>query len=130
MARTRAFSYDSEEVRADDLEEGDRLALCDEFPHPPLWTILTEEMAEFFGLMVADGWVDRAAERICFTNNNPELRRRVAELWSRLFVGTSYEWMGRSGFDPEATVGKLNLNGDGAYVVNVWGVGYRLVSPG
>jgi DNA-binding response OmpR family regulator len=25
---------------------------------------------------------------------------------------------------------KLNLNGDAAYVVNVWGVGYRLVGAG
>ncbi len=110
-AHHHMLDADREELRADALEEGDRLALCDEFPDPPLWTIVTEEMAEFFGLMVADGWVERAAKRICFTNNDPELRRRVAELWSRLFVGTSYEWEGRSGFDPEAKVGKLNLNG-------------------
>ena len=48
---------------------------------------------------------------ICFTNNDAELRRRVAELWSRLFVGTSHEWEGRSGFNPDAVVGKLNLTG-------------------
>ncbi len=111
-AHHRMLDADREELRADALEEGDRLALCDEFPDPPMWTVATEEMAEFFGLMVADGSVDRAATKgTCFTNNDPELRRRVAELWSRLFVGTSYEWEGRSGFDPEATVGKLNLNG-------------------
>jgi GDPmannose 4,6-dehydratase len=103
---------DREQVRADELEEGDRLALSDEFPQPPLWTVVTEEMAEFLGLMVADGYADRAAAKgICFTNNNPELRRRVAELWSRLFVGTSHEWDGRSGFNPDASVGKLTLNG-------------------
>jgi GDPmannose 4,6-dehydratase len=100
-----------DEVRADTLEEGDRLALCDEFPHPPIWTVLTEEMAEFLGLMVADGWVGRDGKSICFTNNDPEVRRRVAELWSRLFVGTSHEWEGRSGFVADAPVGKLNLTG-------------------
>jgi GDPmannose 4,6-dehydratase len=111
-AHHRMLDADRDEVRADSLEEGDRLALCDEFPDPPLWTIVTDEMAEFLGLMVADGSVDRAAANgTCFTNNDPELRRRVAELWSRLFVGTSYEWQGRSGFDAEATVGKLSLNG-------------------
>jgi GDPmannose 4,6-dehydratase len=110
-AHHRMLDSERDEVRADALEEGDRLALCDEFPDPPLWTVVSEEMAEFFGLMVADGWVERAAKRICFTNNDPELRRRVAELWSRLFVGTSHEWEGRSGFNPDAAVGKLNLNG-------------------
>jgi GDPmannose 4,6-dehydratase len=111
-AHHRMLDADREELRADALEEGDRLALCDEFPHPPMWTIATDEMAEFLGLMVADGYLDRkAGKRVCFTNNDPELRRRVAELWSRLFVGTSHEWEGRSGFNPDAAVGKLNLNG-------------------
>jgi GDPmannose 4,6-dehydratase len=111
-AHHRMLDADREQVRADELDEGDRLALCDEFPQPPLWTVVTDEMAEFLGLMVADGYADRAAAKgTCFTNNNPELRRRVAELWSRLFVGTSHEWDGRSGFNPDAGVGKLNLNG-------------------
>ena len=110
-AHHRMLDAEREQVRADELDEGDRLALCDEFPEPPLWTVVSDEMAEFLGLMVADGWVERAAKGICFTNNDAELRRRVAELWSRLFVGTSHEWEGRSGFNPDAVVGKLNLTG-------------------
>jgi GDPmannose 4,6-dehydratase len=110
-AHHRMLAADHDQVRADSLEEGDRLALCDEMPHPPIWTVLSEEMAEFLGLMVADGWVERDAKRVCFTNNDPELRRRVAELWSRLFAGSGYEWDGPSGFDPDAKVGRLNLNG-------------------
>ena len=74
----RMLDADRDEIRADALDEGDRLALCEEFPHPPLWTVLSEEMAEFLGLMVADGWVERAAKRACFTNNDPEIRRRVS----------------------------------------------------
>ena len=97
--------------RADAFEEGDRVALCDEMPDPPVWTTLTNEMAELLGLMAADGWVERDGRSACFTNNDPELRRRVAELWSRLFLGTSREWMGTSGWDPDAEVGKLNLTG-------------------
>ena len=54
-AHHRMLDADREQVRADDLDEGDRLALCDEFPQPPLWTVVTDEMAEFLGLMVADG---------------------------------------------------------------------------
>ena len=110
-AHHRMLDADRDELRADALEEGDRLAICDEFPHPPLWTVVTEEMAELLGLMVADGWIGRDASNGSFTNNDPELRRRVAELWSRLFGGTTHEWAGRSGFDPEAVVGKLNLTG-------------------
>jgi len=100
-----------EEVRADSLEPGDRLALCEEMPDPSIWTAITDEMAEFLGLMAADGWVDRSGKKACFTNNDPELRRRVAELWSKLFLGSSHEWFGRSGWNPDAEVGKLNLNG-------------------
>jgi GDPmannose 4,6-dehydratase len=98
-------------VAAGDLEEGDELLLCDEMPHPPIWSVLSEEMAEFLGLMVADGWVERSGTRVCFTNNDLALRMRVAELWSRLFLGTSREWSGRSGWDPDASVGKVDLTG-------------------
>jgi GDPmannose 4,6-dehydratase len=108
----RMLDADDDEVRAGALEEGDRLALCAEFPHPPVWTVLTEEMAEFLGLMVADGWIDRKqGANLCFTNNDPALRARVAQLWTRLFLGGTHEWLGRSGFSPDATVGKLNLTG-------------------
>jgi GDPmannose 4,6-dehydratase len=110
-AHHRMLDADREQLRADALEEGDRLALCDELPDPPLWTVLSDEMAEFFGLMVADGYASRGAHGLCFTNNDPELRRRVAQLWARLFLGTTREWEGRSGFSPEARVGKVNLSG-------------------
>jgi GDPmannose 4,6-dehydratase len=110
-AHHRMLDAERDEMRADSLKEGDRLALCKEMPHPPVWTVISEEMAEFLGLMVADGWVDRTAKHASFTNNDPQIRRRVSELWSRLFLGTSCEWEGRSGFDPDAKVGKLTLNG-------------------
>ena len=110
-AHHRMLDANRDEIRADAFGEGARVALCEEMPHPPLWTVLTEEMAEFLGLMVADGWVDRAAKQGCFTNNEVSIRTRVAELWARLFTGTTSEWDGRSGFDPDAVVGKLSLNG-------------------
>jgi len=110
-AHHRMLTDERLEMRADSLDEGDRLALCEEMPEPAVWTVISAEMAEFLGLMVADGWVERSAKRVCFTNNDTNLLHRVSELWSRLFLGTSYEWEGRSGFDPMATVGKLNLNG-------------------
>jgi GDPmannose 4,6-dehydratase len=117
-AHHRMLDADHDEVRADSLEEGDRLALCEEMPHPPLWTVISEEMAEFLGLMVADGWVAGDGRNASFTNNDPELRLRVAGLWSRVFLGATHEWQGRSGFNPEAKVGKLTLNG--AAGARVW----------
>ncbi len=98
-------------VRADAVAEHDRLALADEFPEAPDWSVLTEELAELLGLLCADGWVDRTRPKICFTNNDAELRAKVALLWSRCFLKGTHEWSGRSGFSSEATVGKLNLNG-------------------
>ncbi|HWM09618.1 MAG TPA: GDP-mannose 4,6-dehydratase [Solirubrobacteraceae bacterium] len=102
---------DFEEQRADAFEEGDRLALCDGMPEPPAWTAIANEMAELLGLMTADGWVDRDGRKACFTNNDPELRRRVAVLWSQLFLGTAHERFGTSGWNPDAEVGKLDLTG-------------------
>jgi GDPmannose 4,6-dehydratase len=46
-----------------------------------------------------------------FINNEPILRTRVAQLWSRCFGGTSNEWVGRSGFDSSREVHAVNLNG-------------------
>jgi GDPmannose 4,6-dehydratase len=108
---------DHDEVRADALAEGDRLALCEYLPEPSNWTSVSHEMAEFLGLMVADGWVAHDGGAVSFTNNDPRLRLRVAELWSRLFLGSSREWVGRSGFDPDAEVGKVALTGSRAGAV-------------
>jgi len=97
-------------LRADAVEPGTRLKLGEDFPEASNWTLLTAQMAELLGLLCADGWVDREQRKVCFTNNDASLRARVAELWSRCFMGSSHEWIGRSGFSQEASVGKLNLN--------------------
>ena len=102
---------DGKEVPARHVAEGDELLLAEEMPEAPTWTALTLELAELLGLLVADGYVERDGKKVCFTNNDAALRMRVAQLWSKTFLGTSHEWDGRSGWDPDATVGKLNLSG-------------------
>ena len=97
-------------VRADSVQEGDRLIMAEGLPDRPAWTVLAEELAELLGLLCADGWVQRDGYRICFTNNDDALRARVAELWSQCFLGTSRDWLGRSGFSDNG-VGKLDLTG-------------------
>ena len=97
-------------VRADSVEEGDHLAIAESFPERCGWTVMTEEMAELLGLLCADGWVERDGHSVCFTNNDEALRARVAELWSRCFLGASHSWVGNSGFSSNSA-GKLNLTG-------------------
>ena len=96
--------------RACEVREGDLLAMAAKMPEPPGWTILSPEMAEFLGLVTADGYVPPRGT-IQFTNNDPALRRRVAELWNRLFLGESHEWFSQSGWNPDRAVGQLNLSG-------------------
>ncbi|HEU4701404.1 MAG TPA: GDP-mannose 4,6-dehydratase [Conexibacter sp.] len=102
-----------DEVVARDVEVGDRLALCDEAPETPAWTTIAPELAELLGLLVADGHVGRDGEMVRFTNNDATLRARVAELWSRCFLGITSEHALASGFNPARTVHHLTLCGGG-----------------
>jgi len=99
------------------VSEGDRLALWgdglwleDDAPDHLPWAAVTPELAELLGLLAADGYVGKDVRKAQFTNNDPALRARTAELWSRCFLGDSREWDASSGFS-ENTVGQLALTG-------------------
>ncbi len=100
-----------EKIAACDVQAGDELAVATEMPSPSGWSVASNEMAEFLGLMAADGYVHREGRSICFTNNDPLLRSRAATLWSQLFLGQSREWIGSSGWNDDVTVGHVNLTG-------------------
>jgi GDPmannose 4,6-dehydratase len=103
---------DREPVRADTVAEGDRLALAVEMPPAPAWTAISTELAEFLGLMAADGYVSREeSQRLDFANNDVTVSMRVAELWSRLFLGTTRPHELPSGWNRDKTVMHLRLNG-------------------
>jgi GDPmannose 4,6-dehydratase len=90
---------DGQLVSAGSVREGDSLLLAEAMPPSPAWTVLTAEMAEFLGLMTADGYVPEADRCTAqFTNNDEGLQNRVAELWSRLFLGAARVARGTSGF--------------------------------
>jgi GDPmannose 4,6-dehydratase len=110
-AHHHMLDADYEQVLARDVEDGDRLAVHEQFPSSLEWTSATPELAELLGLLAADGWVAEDGARVRFTNNDGVLRARAAQLWSRCFLGTATEWQGRSGFDPEQPVHAVNLNG-------------------
>src|SRR5436190_12159312 len=91
-AHHNMLDADRERIAASEVQPGDELALCDEMPPAPEWTVATTEMAEILGLMAADGYVEREGKAARFTNNHLALRIKVATLWSRVFLGNSAEW--------------------------------------
>ena len=108
-AHHRMLDADGHEVPAGSVGEGDRLLQAAEVPVPAAWAAVDRQLGELLGLLAADGYVtDRQAQ---FTNNDAAMRHRVAELWSRCFLGSFREWDSASGFDAERPVGQLALTG-------------------
>jgi GDPmannose 4,6-dehydratase len=110
-AHHRMLSDEFESVRADAVEVGGRLALSEALPAAPGWTVVSEELGEFLGLMAADGWVSADTSSARFVNNDGALRLRVAELWSRLFLGSTRATDHPSGWDPGRRVHSVELQG-------------------
>src|SRR5205823_6912076 len=111
-AHHNMLDADRERIAASEVQPGDELALCDEMPPAPEWTVATTEMAELLGLMAADGYVEREGKGAHFTNDDLAMRIKVATLWARVFLGSSAESTGTSGWDVDATVERVNLNGN------------------
>ena len=110
-AHHHMLDADRDVVRADELEAGSRIALADEWPTTQDWTSVTPEMAEFLGLLAADGHVSGSGLHIDFANNDEGLRFTICQLWSQLFLGRATASTLRSGWDPERPVEHLRLIG-------------------
>lgn len=106
-----------EMLQARKVQTYQHLAQANAVPASPNWTVLSPELAEFLGLMVAEGYVHEEG-KIQFTNNDAELRDHVATLWSKLFLGTSATRYSPSGFDASRMVGQLYLNAN--HTVGLW----------
>jgi GDPmannose 4,6-dehydratase len=105
-------------VKASDVREGDELAIANWMPNAPGWSAIAPELAELLGLLAADGHVSRDGCQVRLTNNDLMVRSRASELWSRVFLGDSREWVGTSGFDVDTSVGAVNFTG--ANTVGPW----------
>jgi GDPmannose 4,6-dehydratase len=110
-AHHRMLDDDREVVRAADVEPESRIALADRWPESQDWTAVTPEMAEFLGLMVADGCVPVGHQYVDFANNDESLRLRITQLWSKVFLGRVTSSTLRSGWNPEMPVKHLKLTG-------------------
>ena len=93
------------------VEEGQLLAIAEEMGDTPAWTALEEKMAELLGLLAADGFMSSDGRTVQFTNNDGALRARAAQLWSQVFLGSSREAAGVSGFDSSREVMHVYLQG-------------------
>ncbi len=100
-----------EVVPACAIQPHSHLALADKFPELSPFAVLTPELGEFLGLLTAEGYASIKG-RMQFTNTDPVLRDRVADLWSRLFLGTTTTRFHPSGWSNGREVGQLYLNGD------------------
>ncbi len=110
-AHHQMLDADGDALPAEAVQPGALLALAESMPESQGWTTATPEMAEFLGLMAADGRVWHLGAQLDFANNDAKLRSRVAELWSQLFLGRTSDWVGVSGFDPTRSVKHLRLVG-------------------
>ena len=110
-AHHQMIDSDGVTLPAKSVEAGASLALAEAMPDSPGWTMVAPEMAEFLGLMAADGRVWHLGAQIDFANNDDRLRARVAELWSKLFLGRTSDWVGASGWDRTRSVQHLRLIG-------------------
>jgi GDPmannose 4,6-dehydratase len=117
-AHHQVLDDDFAPVRAGDVQEGDLLAVADELPEVPAWTVLSPHLAELLGYLAADGYVSKDGGKVRFVNNDHILRAHVAQLWSQLFLGSTHDWEGRSGWNPERPVSAVNLSG--AHGVGAW----------
>jgi GDPmannose 4,6-dehydratase len=88
-----------------------RLALAEGMPAAPDWTVVSPEMAEFLGLLVADGCVRPGATDVEFANHDEGLRFHVLKLWSKLFLAQTGTSMLPSGWNPVPPAESVRLIG-------------------
>ncbi len=114
-AHHHMLTSEREVIAAADVAPRSELAISEALPPLPSWTALTVEMAEFLGLMTAEGYIHPEG-KLQFTNNDPALRERVSALWSQLFLGETTTRFHPSGWNPENEVGQLYLRGGGQHL--------------
>jgi GDPmannose 4,6-dehydratase len=110
-AHHRMLDADREILAARDVAASDRLALADSMPATPNWTAVTPELAEFLGLMCADGCVPADEHHVDFANNEEWLRLKITQLWSKLFLGRATGHTLLSGWNPDREVEHVRLTG-------------------
>ncbi|HWF73725.1 MAG TPA: GDP-mannose 4,6-dehydratase [Solirubrobacteraceae bacterium] len=110
-AHHQMLDADRETLPACAAEVGTRLALADAMPATQDWSVVSPEMAEFLGLMVADGCVPIGTTHVDFANNDEDLRFWITQLWSKLFLGQATGHLLPSGWNADRTVEHVRLIG-------------------
>lgn len=102
---------DETEIRADALTVNDKILLGDLPTDIPSFTCLTEELAEFLGLLVSEGSISISEGAAKITNQDQKLLDRGKELWLKLFIGSTSSEEYPSGFENGKPVTQMNLTG-------------------
>ncbi len=113
-----SFLRGKKEIQTSKLKPGDQLELKT-FPPLNQKIVLTEEEAEFLGMMAADGYVSKDGKGR-FINNDRVLRKRVQKLWQQIAGGFSREDKHPSGFNDKKMVGSIEFAGNSDYLRFIW----------
>ncbi|KKN91100.1 hypothetical protein LCGC14_0219650 [marine sediment metagenome] len=112
-AHHKALDENGQDIRVDHLKKGSLVSLVETMPRETSDTIiisenLTPEFAELLGYLVGDGYVS-IDRQVQFTNNDKNIRDRVAYLWKTIYNGTHRTYCCESGFGGKST--QLYLGG-------------------
>lgn len=105
--------------RAEEVREGDKLALID-LPPPTNAISMTEEEAWLLGVIAADGYVSPTG-KIQVTNQDEAFLDGVMSVWRQVTGGNASTYIAPSGFETGQPVTQLRLTGAnhyGRYICN------------
>lgn len=111
-----SFKDDSIEVKTSDLKIGDNLTLKN-LPELNNRTIITLEEAEFYGLMIAEGYCKNKKAK--FTNKDLVLVDRIKYLWPKISGGYFSVYNSVSGFTKNKDIINVSLFGNPEYLIKL-----------
>src|SRR5207302_4270605 len=90
---------------------GEHVAEC---AYPSLEVVfagVTEQQAQFLGILASDGWVSENGRMMTVTSASAKIRAYVLELWRAVGGGGASYYPTLSGFNHTKVVGQLRLAG-------------------
>jgi GDPmannose 4,6-dehydratase len=111
----KSFKHGEIETATKNLKTGDRLELKSLPPNSEI-SLMSEEEAEFLGLMSAEGYISKDRNSARFTNKDAVLCNKIKNLWSKISIGYTSEYYTVSGYTQKKDILNINLLGDSNYL--------------
>jgi len=112
-----SFKNGQIETKTKSLKIGNELELKN-LPELTQKSLISQEEAEFLGLMSAEGWVSSCGKGR-FTNKDENLCNKIKDLWSKLSIGYTSENISESGYTGKKDIKNINLLGDANYLKSI-----------